>query len=323
MSFPTSGTIWMNGKLVPWSEAKIHVASHVIHYGSAVFEGVRCYSTPEGPAIFRLDAHTRRLFDSAKIYRMDPPYDARQVNQACLDTVNANAFEGCYLRPLVYRGYGQLGVNPFPNPIDVAVIAWEWGKYLGEEALEQGIDVCISSWTRIAPNTLPALAKSAANYMNSQLIKMEALTNGFAEGIALDAEGHVSEGSGENLFVVRDNTLITPPLTSSALAGITRDSVLTLARRLGLDVREHSVPREMLYLADELFFTGTAAEITPIRSVDRIKIGSGRRGPLTESLQRAFFDIVTCRVPDEFGWLTFVREVAAGGRTTTRGVTAG
>jgi branched-chain amino acid aminotransferase len=296
----------MNGKLVPWDDAKIHVGSHVIHYGSAVFEGLRCYATPEGSAVFRLDAHTERLFDSAKIYRMDVPVDQAAFNQAVLDTVAANELPACYIRPLIYRGYGQLGVNPFPCPVDMAIMVWDWGKYLGPEALERGVDVRVSSWTRIAPNTLPAMAKTAANYMNSQLIKMEAIKDGYAEGIALDADGHVSEGSGENLFLVKKGMLVTPPLVSSVLPGITRDSVIQLARRLEIPVSEARLPREALYVADELFFTGTAAEITPIRSVDKIVVGAGKRGPLTEALQDAFFDVLECRVPDEFGWLSFV-----------------
>jgi branched-chain amino acid aminotransferase len=312
MSFPKSDVIWMNGKLVPWDDAKIHIGSHVIHYGSAVFEGVRCYATPEGPAVFRLDAHTDRLFSSAKIYRMDVPYTPEELNRAVVETITSNKMEQCYIRPIVYRGYGQLGVNPFPCPVDAAIMVWDWGKYLGSEALEKGVDVCISSWTRLAPNTMPAMAKTSANYMNSQLIKMEAIKTGYSEGIALDSDGHLSEGSGENLFLVKNGTLLTPPLVSSVLAGITRDTVLTLARRIGVPVQEARLPREMIYLADEVFFTGTAAEITPIRSVDKITIGRGVRGPVTEALQRAFFDVVECRVPDEFGWLTFVREVGAG-----------
>ena len=323
MSFPKSDKIWMNGKLVPWDDAKIHVASHVIHYGSAVFEGVRCYATPDGPAVFRLDAHTERLYNSAKIFRMDVPYSPAQMDQAIREPTSLNQLDACYIRPIIYRGYGQLGVNPFPCPVDVAVLVWDWGRYLGAEALESGVDVRVSSWARIAPNTLPAMAKSAANYMNSQLIKMEAIKDGYAEGIALDVEGYVSEGSGENLFLVKDDTLITPPLVSSVLPGITRDTVMTLARRQGLPVLEQRMPREMLYIADELFMTGTAAEITPVRSVDKIAIGRGSRGPVTEALQRAFFDVIECRVPDEFGWLTPVRDVSAAGTVGTRRSTAG
>ena len=319
MSFPTSEKIWMNGKLVAWDDARIHIGSHVIHYGSAVFEGLRCYSTPEGSAIFRLDSHTERLYNSARIYRMDVPYTADEFNQAVLDTVAANHMDACYIRPLIYRGYGQLGVNPFPCPVDVSIMVWDWGRYLGTEALEKGVDVCVSSWTRIAPNTLPAMAKTSANYMNSQLIKMEAIKEGYAEGIALDAQGYLSEGSGENLFLVKKGILYTPPLVASVLPGVTRDTVLQLARRLGVPVVEQMLPREMLYVADEVFMTGTAAEITPVRSVDKIVVGAGARGEVTEALQRAFFDVLECRVPDEYGWLTFVREVGAAGAVPARG----
>jgi branched-chain amino acid aminotransferase len=308
----------MSGKLVPWGDAHIHIGSHVIHYGSAVFEGVRCYATPKGSAVFRLDAHTERLFNSAKIYWMDVPYTREQMSTAVLDTIAANKLEACYIRPVVYRGAGQLGVNPLGSPVEVAIMVWDWGKYLGQEALEQGVDVCVSSWTRMAPNTLPAMAKSAGNYMNSQLIKVEAVKGGFAEGIALDSGGFVSEGSGENLFVVTKGRLVTPPLVSSILAGITRDTVLVLARRLGIPVEETKLPREMLYLADELFFTGTAAEITPIRSVDRQKVGTGVRGPVTAALQKAFFDVIECRAGDEHGWLRFVPALAGAVSGGTR-----
>ena len=285
----------------------------MIHYGSAVFEGIRCYKTPEGPAVFRLDAHTERLFASAKVYRMDTElkWSEEDFNRAICETISANRMEACYIRPIIYRGYGQLGVNPLPNPVDVAIMVLDWGKYLGAEALESGVDVCVSSWTRLAPNTLPAMAKSAANYMNSQLIKMEAIKGGYVEGIGLNSDGQVAEGSGENLFLVKKGTLITPPLASAGLSGITRDTVVRLAKRIGVPLVQEVIPREMLYLADELFFTGTAAEITPIRSVDKITIGKGARGPVTEALQKAFFDVIECRVPDEFGWLTFVRETAA------------
>jgi branched-chain amino acid aminotransferase len=306
MTVPRSDWIWMNGKLVAWDDAKVHLGSHVLHYGSAVFEGVRCYKTPRGSAVFRLDAHTDRLFDSAKIYWMDLGYTRQQVNDAILETIRVNRLEACYVRPLAYRGAGPLGVYPLNSPVELAVMVWDWGKYLGQEALEQGVDVCVSSWTRMAPNTLPAMAKSAGNYLNSQLIKIEAVKGGFAEGIALDPAGYVSEGSGENLFAVVKGRLVTTPLVSSILPGITRDSVLTLARELGMLVEEKALPREMLYLADELFFTGTAAEITPIRSVDRLPVGAGKRGPLTASLQQAFFDLIEGRAADEHGWLTFV-----------------
>ncbi len=306
MAFSGTGKIWMNGSLVDWAEAKIHIASHVIHYGSGVFEGARCYNTPRGSACFRLDAHMRRLVDSCKIYRMEPQVDQAGMTEAVLETIRANDFKACYIRPIIYRGYHALGVNPFPCPVDAAVLTWEWGAYLGQDALENGVDVRVSSWSRSAPNTLPTLAKTSANYANSSLIKMEAITEGYSEGIALDTFGYLSEGSGQNLFVVRDNLIYTPPLTASILPGITRDSVLTLARELGFRVREEMLPRELLYICDEAFFAGTAVEITPIRSVDKITIGNGRRGPITEAIQTAFFDIINGEAPDRHGWLTYV-----------------
>jgi len=304
MSFTGTGKIWMNGKIVDWKDATIHVASHIVHYGSGVFEGARCYKTPTGSAFFRLDAHMRRLFDSAKIYRMTPPYDYDTLTDAVVDTVKANGLEACYIRPLIYRGYHTLGVNPMPCPVDTCILVWEWGAYLGPEALEQGVDVRVSSWSRAAPNTFPSMAKSVANYANSALIKMEAVVDGYSEGIALNPDGLLSEGSGQNLFIVRDGRLLTPPLGSSVLAGITRDTIITLARDLGLEVREQELPRELLYVADELFFCGTAAEVTPIRSVDKVTIGSGRRGPITSALQQAFFDYINGVHPDRHGWLT-------------------
>jgi branched-chain amino acid aminotransferase len=304
MAFETVKKIWMDGKLVDFADAKIHVFTHALHYGSGVFEGIRCYRTARGPEVFRLDDHIDRLFWSAKIYRMDIPYTQEQIRDATLETIRANGFEACYIRPLVYRGFGSLGVNPFPNPVEVILGCYEWGKYLGAEAIEQGVDVCFSSWMRIAPNTLPAMAKATANYANSQLIKMEAIVNGYHEGIALDDNGRISEGSGENLFLVWKGTLYTPPLSASALPGITRGSVVKIAKELGIPFEERTIPREMVYAADEVFFTGTAAEITPIRSVDRITVGKGRRGPITEKVQKAFFDIVEGRVPDRHGWLT-------------------
>jgi branched-chain amino acid aminotransferase len=306
MSFAGTGTIWMNGKLVEWKDATIHIGSHVIHYGSGVFEGARCYSTPKGSAVFRLDEHMVRLMHSAKIYRMEYPLDLAGWREAVLGTIRANKMQACYIRPIVYRGYDTLGVNPLPNPVDAAIMLWEWGAYLGPEALEQGVDVKVASWARMAPNTLPAMAKSTANYANSQLIKMEALADGYSEGIALDVSGNVSEGSGQNIFLVRDAIIYTPPLSASVLGGITRDSVMTLARELGYQVVETNVPREALYIADEVFFTGTAAEITPIRSIDKITIGSGRRGPITAALQNAFFAVINGDVPDSHGWLTYV-----------------
>jgi branched-chain amino acid aminotransferase len=306
MSFTGSGKIWMNGSMVEWADAKIHIASHVVHYGSAVFEGARCYDTPRGSACFQLDAHMRRLVDSAKIYRMDSPYDQATLTAAVLDTIRANAFKACYIRPLVYRGYHALGVNPFPCPVDAAILTWEWGAYLGQDALENGVDVQISSWSRAAPNTFPTLAKTSANYANSQLIKMEAVVQGYAEGIALDTFGYLSEGSGQNLFLVRDDIIYTPPLSSAVLPGITRNSVVLIAKDLGLEVREEVLPREMLYIADEAFFVGTAVEITPIRTVDKITVGAGRRGPVTEAIQSAFFAIINGDQPDRHGWLTYL-----------------
>lgn len=297
--------IWFNGELVEWDKATVHVMSHVVHYGTSFFEGIRCYETPQGPAIFRLTPHMQRLIDSAKIYRTTIPYTLDQLVAAVKETVRANRLRSGYIRPVVFRGYGEIGVNPQNNPVEVAIATIEWGKYLGAEAMEQGVDVCVSSWNRFAPNTMPALAKAGGNYMNSQLIKMEALANGYAEGIALDADGHVSEGSGENLFLVRNGVVYTPPLTSSILSGITRDTVMTLLREMGVEVREQVLPREMLYIADELFFTGTAAEVTPIRSVDRITVGAGRRGPITAAVQEAFFGIVQGERPDRYGWLEY------------------
>ena len=297
--------IWHNGRFIRWEEATIHVLSHVVSYGTSVFEGIRCYATPSGPAVFRLREHVRRLVDSAKIYRMENlGFSAAQLAEAMLEVVRVNKMDSCYIRPIVIRGYGEMGVNPLKNPIEVYIACWSWGKYLGEEALAEGVDVCVSSWTRIAPNTLPALAKAGANYMNSQLVKMEALANGYSEGIALDANGYVSEGSGENIFVVRDGKIHTPPLGASVLPGITRDSVLTLARELAIPLVETIIPREMLYIADEVFFSGTAAEITPIRSIDRIPIGKGRRGPVAEKLQKEFFAVINGTRKDQHGWLS-------------------
>jgi branched-chain amino acid aminotransferase len=307
MAFSGTGKIWMNGKLVDWANANIHIATHVIHYGSAVFEGARCYKTPKGSMFFRLGAHMRRLYDSARIYRMDYELDCETMTRGVIDTVIANGLEACYIRPLIYRGYHTLGVNPLPCPVDAAILVWEWGAYLGPEALEKGVDVRVSSWTRSAPNTFPAMAKTSANYANSALIKMEAMLDGYSEGIALNPDGLLSEGSGQNLFLVRDGVVYTPPLSASVLPGITRDSIITLATDQGLTVKEQDLPRESLYVADEVFFCGTAAEITPIRSVDKIQIGAGRRGPITTALQTAFFDYINGVVPDRHGWLTPVQ----------------
>jgi branched-chain amino acid aminotransferase len=296
--------IWHNGRFIAWDDARIHVLSHVVSYGSSVFEGVRCYDTLRGPAIFRLKEHTRRLLDSAKIHRIEVPYTIEQLCEAQVELVRLNGLRSCYVRPIVLRGYGDIGVLPRRNPTEVFLACWEWGKYLGDDALAQGVDVCVSSWTRLAPNTMPALAKAGGNYLNSQLIRMEADLNGYAEGIALDPAGCVSEGSGENIFVIRDGRIHTPPLGSSVLPGITRDTIVTLAAELGIPLVECAIPREMLYIADEIFFTGTAAEVTPIRSVDKMPIGAGRRGPLTTRIQRAFFDVVEGKAPDAHGWLT-------------------
>jgi branched-chain amino acid aminotransferase len=303
--------VWHNGKFIPWQDATLHVASHVVSYGTCLFEGIRCYETPQGPAIFRLKDHAQRLVDSCKIYRMELPYSAADLQQAMTDLVRTNRAQHAYIRPLIFRGLGDLGVNPLKNPIETYILSWRWGKYLGEDALKNGIDVCISSWNRIAPNTLPAMAKAAANYMNSQLIKMEAVVNGFVEGIALDRSGNVSEGSGENIFVIRNNRLLTPPLVSSILPGITRDSVITLAEEIGLPVSEQPLPREALYIADEVFFSGTAAEITPLRSIDRIVIGQGRPGPITRELQQRLLAIAQGHADDKYGWLTYAHQPVA------------
>jgi len=305
MAIQQTEKIWHNGKLINWDDARLHVMSHVVNYGSSVFEGVRCYSLPTGPAIFRASEHIQRLLDSAKVYRIDVDYSREELIAAMVGVVKTNGVWPCYIRPIVLRGYGEAGVNPFNSPTEVYIANYPWGKYLGTDA-EQGVDVCVSSWTRIAPNTLPAMAKSGANYMNSQLIKMEAILNGYVEGIALDANGYVSEGSGENLFVVRNGLLQTAPLGNSVLPGITRDSVLRIAKELAIPLVEQGIPREMLYLADEAFFSGTAAEITPIRSVDKISVNKGVTGPITKAIQKEFYGIVQGQKPDKFGWLTQV-----------------
>ena len=311
MAFTKGETVWMNGRLVPWDQATVHVLSHVIHYGSCIFEGLRCYKTPAGSAVFRLGDHVERLFDGCKIYRIEIPYTRSAIESAILETIRANRLEACYIRPLVYRGYESLGVDPFPCPIDVAIGVWPWGAYLGKDAEEKGVDVMVSSWRREAPDTLPAMAKASANYMNSQLIKMEALVNGYAEGIALDAAGFVSEGSGENIFLVRKGTLHTPPLTASILPGITRATVIELAQELKIPLVERSIPREALYTADEVFFTGSAAEVTPVRTIDRITIGKGMRGEITTHLQAEYKALVTGKKADRHGWLTPVPQPAA------------
>jgi len=304
MALQTTNNIWHNGELIPWEKANIHVMSHVIHYGSSVFEGIRCYQQPDGAAIFRLPEHMQRLIHSAKIYRMPLDYNVEQLSDAVVEVVEANGVTPCYIRPIAFRGYGEIGVNPLRSPVEVYIANFPWGKYVPGN---DGADVCISSWARLAPNTMPSLAKAGANYMNSQLIRMEAEINGYAEGIALDTNGYLSEGSGENLFIIRGGTLYTTPLANSVLNGITRDSVLVLARALGIPVVEQAMPRELLYICDEAFFTGTAAEVTHLRSVDKILVGDGTMGPITTMLHKAFFDIVNGLVPDRYNWLTPVK----------------
>jgi branched-chain amino acid aminotransferase len=303
MAIQKTEKIWHNGRMLDWDDATLHVMSHVVNYGSAVFEGIRCYSQPKGPAIFRAHEHMQRLLDSAKIYRMEVEYTRDELVTAMAELIRDNGVSPCYIRPIVLRGYGEAGVNPFNSPIEVYIVNYPWGKYLGHGA-DEGVDVCVSTWTRIAPNTLPAMAKSGANYMNSQLIKMEAILNGYVEGIALDANGYVSEGSGENLFIVRQGNLITAPLGNSVLPGITRDSVIRIARDLKIPVIEQGIPREMLYIADEVFFTGTAAEITPIRSVDKITVGKGTTGPVTKAIRDEFYGIINGTEPDRYHWFT-------------------
>ncbi|MGA1844399.1 MAG: branched-chain amino acid transaminase [bacterium] len=298
--------IWFNGQFVNWDDAKIHVLSHVIHYGSSIFEGMRCYTTKKGPACFRLKDHINRLFDSAKIYRMPIPYAREELSEAILETIRTNNMQSCYIRPIVFRGFGEMGVNPLKCPVDTVIAVWEWGAYLGQQGLEKGVSVRFSSWNRLAPNTMPAIAKAGANYMNSQLIKMEANADGYMEGIGLDTMGYVSEGGGENIFMVKNGKIYTPSTGSSILPGITRHSVIVLARELGYSVNARSIPREAFYIADEVFFTGSAAEITPIAQIDHIEIGNGTRGPVTKALQDAFFGITTGNAEDRHGWLTLV-----------------
>jgi branched-chain amino acid aminotransferase len=303
MAIQKTEKIWHNGKMIRWEDANLHVMSHVVNYGSAVFEGIRCYAQPKGAGIFRAQEHMQRLLDSAKIYRMEVEYSREELVSAMTELVRDNGVAPCYIRPIVLRGYGEAGVNPFNSPIEVYIANYPWGKYLGHGA-DEGVDVCVSSWTRIAPNTLPTMAKSGANYMNSQLIKMEAILNGYVEGIALDANGYVSEGSGENLFVVRQGTLFTAPLGNSVLPGITRDSVIRIAQDLKVPIVEQGIPREMLYVADEVFFTGTAAEITPIRTVDKITVGKGHTGPITKAIRDEFYGIINGTEPDRYHWFT-------------------
>ncbi len=307
MGMKAADKIWYDGHLVPWDQATVHVGAHALHYGSSIFEGIRAYENGKGPAIFCLDAHIERLFNSAKIYRMEIPYSKDEIGQAIVDTVKVNEHQACYIRPLVFRGLGGFSLDPRSCPVQVVILTIEWGRYLGPEAIEQGVDVGVSSWSRMAPNTFPAAAKIGGQYINSQLIAMEASQNGYAEGIALDANGFVSEGSGENVFVVSNGCVLTPPLSSSILQGVTRRCVITLAEELGYKVREEHIPRELLYTANEVFFTGTAAEVTPVRSIDGITVGAGRRGPVTERLQREFFGITGGEIADRHGWLTVVQ----------------
>ncbi|MBZ2165067.1 branched-chain amino acid transaminase [Methanobacterium spitsbergense] len=306
MAFDESGKIWFNGNFVDWKDANLHVLSHVVHYGTSVFEGIRCYETKKGPAVFRLREHVQRLINSGKIYRMIIPYSIDDLSQAIVKTIQINKLKACYIRPVAFRGYGELGVYPMNCPVETVIAAWAWGKYLGEKAIEEGVDVGISSWRRMAPDTMPNMAKAGSNYMNSQLAKMESIINGYDEGIMLDYQGMVSEGSGENIFVVKDDILFTPPISSSLLSGLTRDAIIILANELELEVREEQIPREMLYIADEVFLTGTAAEVTPVRSVDKIIVGEGYRGEITRKLQETFFTIVNGENEDKYGWLTHV-----------------
>jgi branched-chain amino acid aminotransferase len=300
--FTPTDWIWRNGELIRWADANLHVLSHVVHYGSSIFEGIRCYQTPAGPAIFRLREHMRRFADSARIYRMDLPYSADELIEACETVVNENGLDECYLRPVALRGYGSPGVNPLNCPVDIYVISWGWGAYLGEHGLANGVDACISSWHRMEPNTFPSFAKAGGNYLSAQLMKMEAIKNGYDEAIALGPSGMISEGSGQNIFMVRDGVLLTPQLDGTFLPGITRDAVITLARAEGIEVREHPLAREMVYIADELFFTGTAAEITPIRSVDRINVGDGKVGRITRLMQDKLLGIARGKYEDAYGW---------------------
>jgi len=315
MPLKTTKFIWHEGRLVPWEQATVHVLSHALHYGSSVFEGIRVYQTPNGAMGFRLTDHVRRLYHSAKIYRMKIPYSREVITAACREVVRENGLKGAYIRPIAFRGYGELGVaGNVDQPASVSIAAWEWGSYLGEGALEQGVDVCVSSWQRVAPNTVPALAKAGGNYLSSALVTLEARRLGFAEGLALSVDGYVSEGAGENLFLVQNGKLYTPPVAASILSGITRDTVARLAESLGLEVLEQNIPRELLYIADEVFLTGTAAEITPVRSVDKIAVGEGKRGPITERLQKLFFGLFDGSTVDRWNWLEPIAVEQKSGR---------
>jgi len=303
--------VWMNGRLVEFEKATVHIMAHAMHYGSGLFEGIRCYNTPEGSAIFRLAEHLKRLENSCKVYRMEIPFTREELTRAVFDTIRGNELDACYIRPIVYRGLGTPGINPLKSPVEVAIAVWKWGRYLGEDTLENGVDACVSTWRRTGLGSSPALAKATANYLNSQLVKMEAITNGFAEGIALDEQGYVSEGSGENVFLVQDGHLFTPPVSSSILPGITRNAIITLATEMGIVVRREAIPRGVLYTCDEAFFTGTAVEVTPIRSIDRIPVGTGRPGPVTKKLMTEFLGITRGEIADRHGWLTRVPALAS------------
>lgn len=303
----TTEWIWRDGEFVAWQDATVHVLAHSMQFGSSAFEGVRCYDTPRGPAIFRLEDHLQRLLNSCRIYRMEVSYGVDELVAACCELVERNALKACYIRPMVIRGFGAAGMVPFDSPVEVFLPCWPWGTYLGDGALENGVDTCVSSWHRMAPNTIPSMAKVAGNYLGGQLIKMEALANGFDEAIALGPDGMISEGSGQNVFVVHKGVLFTTPLNGTLLPGITRDSIITLAREAGLEVREQPLQREILYTAEEIFLTGTASEVTPVRSVDRLTVGTGRAGDVTKQLQRTFLDLVQGKGEDRHGWLTFVR----------------
>ena len=311
MAFTGTDQVWMNGAMVAWKDATVHVAAHALHYGTGIFEGIRAYETRHGSAVYRLPDHMRRLYDSCRIYRMELPWPVDVLTNAVLETVRVNGYASCYIRPLVYRGVESLGLDPRPCPVEASIVVWEWSAMFGAEGLENGVDVGVSSWNRLAPNTLPALAKASGNYANSALIKMQAALDGYGDAIALDESGLVSEGSGQNLFLVRDRLIYTPAIHSSILQGITRDSVITIARDLGYEVRETAIPREMLYLADEAFFCGTAVEVTPIRTIDRIPVGTGARGPVTAAIQKHFFGIIKGDIPDTHRWLTPVPAVVA------------
>ena len=314
MPLKASKYIWHEGRLVPWEQATVHVLSHALHYGSSVFEGIRVYSTPQGAVGFRLTDHMRRLYHSAKIYRMKIPFSLETLTGACREVVRENGLmNGAYIRPIAFRGYGEMGVaGNIEQPANVSIAAWEWGSYLGEGGLEKGVDVCVSSWQRVAPNTVPALAKAGGNYLSSSLVTLEARRQGFTEGLALNTAGFVSEGAGENLFLVQGGKLYTPPVAASILAGLTRDAVFKLAEAAGLTVVEQNIPRELLYIADEVFLTGTAAEITPVRSVDKISVGEGKRGPVTERLQKLFFGLFDGSTVDRWGWLEPIDQSKAG-----------